>query len=82
MNNQENTPYLVWDTHEILNAHAKHLIETGEAEHQEEGFYRAFADPYLLNDEWECLTYELTDKLKEINPGSHSGMWKLKTLAG
>ena len=71
MNSQENTPYLVWDTHEILTAHAKHLIEIGEAEHQEIGYYRACADPYLLNDELECLSYSLTDKLNEINLGSH-----------
>lgn len=75
MNNQDNTPYLVWDTTEILNAKAKHLIETGEADHDEEGFTIACADPYLLNDEWECLTNDLSEKLKAINP---VGYWHMK----
>ena len=72
MKTQQNIPYLVWDTHKILTMHAKHLIEIGEAEHEEEGFHKACADPYLLNDEWECLTHALTDKLNEINP---DGNW-------
>lgn len=61
-------PYLVWDTHEILVAQAKYLVESGEAKNEDEGFARACKDEGLMEWEWESLLQELTDKLNEINP--------------
>lgn len=67
----ENQPYLVWDSHEILMNQAKYLVESGQAEDEDQGFAMACQDPVLMAWEWECLTDDLTDKLKAINPDGH-----------
>ena len=64
--------FLTWDTAEILQSQAKHLVELGEAEHEEQGWTMACEDQFLLDDEWENLLYCLTEKLNEINP---EGYW-------
>jgi len=70
--NDKDKPYISWDTAEILEAQAKHLVETGEAEHEEQGWTMASEDQFLLDDEWNCLLFALTEKLNEINP---EGYW-------
>jgi hypothetical protein len=68
----ENRPILVWDTHDILVNQARYLVDEGQAKNEDEGFDMACQDQDLMAWEWECLTDELTETLKEINPG---GSW-------
>ena len=70
--NDKDKPYISWDTAEILDAQAKHLVETGEAEHEEQGWTMASEYQFLLDDEWNDLLFALTEKLNEINP---EGYW-------
>ena len=74
MNNKDK-PYISWDTATILEAQAKYLVETGEAEHEEQGWTMASEDQFLLDDEWNGLLFDLTEKLREIDP---QGYWHCK----
>lgn len=69
------TPFIVWDTLEILLNQAKYLVETGEAADEDEGFKIACEDNDLTLFEWECLLDNLTEQLDAMNP---SGYWSGK----
>jgi hypothetical protein len=71
----EPTPFLVWDTCEILTNQAKYLVEQGEAVDEDAGFKMACEDPNLTMCEWAYLIDELTETLDSINP---DGNWSAK----
>jgi len=72
MSNQEQQPYLIWDTYEILNNQAKFLIENGDAVNDDEALSKASDDHDLFSFEWDDLLECLSDKLQEINS---TGYW-------
>lgn len=59
MSNQEQCPYLIWDTHEILNNQAKYLVENGEADNG-----KSFLSHILPNT--ECMFRVFIDDDKTI----------------
>jgi len=67
------SPFLSWDTATILKNQAKYLVETGEAEHEDQGWAIASEDSFLLDIEWEYFLSCLTEKLNAINP---DGYWQ------
>jgi hypothetical protein len=70
-NQPEPTPFLVWDTFDILLHQAKHLVEEGEAADADAGFRLACEDHDLLAFGWECLLESLTEQLVSMNPDGH-----------
>ena len=63
---------LRWDTCQIAQDQAKHLVEEGEYEDEDKAFQDACADSDLYEMEWEYLCECLTEWMKEINP---DGSW-------
>ncbi|MCF6252738.1 MAG: hypothetical protein L3J75_15945 [Methylococcaceae bacterium] len=72
---KEIKPYISWDTTAILEAQANYLIEIGTAKNTEDSWTMACEDQFLLDDQWENLLVDLTDKLNEINP---DGYWHVE----
>jgi len=83
MNNTEEKAYIVWDTCEIAENHAKFLMEEEDFTEQE-AYEAACNNSFLYDDEWELTCDDLTEVMKEMNPDSHawyaeaSGMGWLK----
>jgi hypothetical protein len=64
----EDIPYLVWDTYQIAKDRAAYLIEEGEFTDEDKAFEDACADSDHHTFEWEYLTEWLTELMQEINP--------------
>lgn len=64
MSNQVQRPYLIWDTHEILNNQVKYLVENGDAENEEKWFGQEII--ILGNDKYNRSIYEVFKKTRYL----------------
>lgn len=69
---KNDTPYVSWNTADIIDSQAKFLMETEQAETKDEAWTMASQDFYIFNDQWDYLLETLSEKLNQINP---DGYW-------
>ena len=70
--NTEDKLFIRWDTSDLIDAQAKHLLTEGEANTEAEAWEQASQDSDFVNLEWSHLVESLTTKLTELNP---DGYW-------
>tara|TARA_R110002126_G_scaffold45447_1_gene128836 strand:- start:368 stop:805 length:438 start_codon:yes stop_codon:yes gene_type:complete len=65
---KEETPYLTWDTCDVVDSRVDDLLEQGEFESEDAARDDACSDADIYVWAWDDLVEDLTELMKEINP--------------